>query len=52
MAPDLPDAGIRTQVRVPLRLPDGYATTTVVTADSATPSPDRAWALASVQAQS
>jgi GTP cyclohydrolase II len=34
MAPDLPDAGIRTQVRVPLRLPDGYATTTVVTSFS------------------
>jgi len=34
MAPDLPDATIRTQVRVPLRLPDGYATTAVVTSFS------------------
>jgi GTP cyclohydrolase II len=31
MAPDLPDAAIRTQVRVPLRFPDGYATTVLVT---------------------
>ena len=31
MTPDLPDAAVRTQVRVPLRLPDGYATTAVVT---------------------
>jgi GTP cyclohydrolase II len=34
MAPDLPDALIRSQVRLPLRLPDGYATTTVVTSFS------------------
>jgi GTP cyclohydrolase II len=31
MAPGLPTAAIRTQVRVPLRLPDGYATTALVT---------------------
>lgn len=31
MAPDLPGAAIRTQVRVPLRFPDGYATTALVT---------------------
>jgi GTP cyclohydrolase II len=31
MAPHLPDAAIRTQVRVPLRFPDGYATTALVT---------------------
>jgi len=31
MAPGLPFAAIRTQVRVPLRLPDGYATTALVT---------------------
>jgi GTP cyclohydrolase II len=31
MAPNLPDAAIRTQVRVPLRFPDGYASTAVVT---------------------
>jgi GTP cyclohydrolase II len=31
MAPPLPDAGIRTQVRVPLRFADGYATTVLVT---------------------
>jgi GTP cyclohydrolase II len=30
MAPDLPDAAIRTQVRIPLRFPDGYATPAVV----------------------
>src|SRR3954468_2774254 len=27
MAPDLPDAAVRTRVSVPLRFPDGYATT-------------------------
>jgi GTP cyclohydrolase II len=31
MTPGLPAATIRTQVRVPLRLPDGYATTAFVT---------------------
>jgi len=31
MTPRLPAAAIRTQVRVPLRLPDGYATTALVT---------------------
>jgi GTP cyclohydrolase II len=31
MAPHPPDAAIRTQVRVPLRFPDGYATTALVT---------------------
>jgi GTP cyclohydrolase II len=31
MAPLLPSAAIRTQVRVPLRLSDGYATTALVT---------------------
>jgi hypothetical protein len=31
MAPHLPDAAIHTQVRVPLRFPDGYATTALVT---------------------
>jgi GTP cyclohydrolase II len=31
MAPGLPTAAIRTQVRVPLRLSDGYATTALVT---------------------
>ncbi len=31
MAPRLADAAIRTQVRVPLRFPDGYATTVLVT---------------------
>jgi GTP cyclohydrolase II len=31
MAPGLPSAAIRTQVRVPLRLPDGYATSALVT---------------------
>ena len=31
MTPRLPAAAIRTQVRVPLRLPDGYATTAAVT---------------------
>ena len=31
MAPGLPDAVIRTQVRVPLSFPDGYATTALVT---------------------
>src|SRR5215210_4469424 len=30
MADHLPDAAIRTQVRVPLRFPDGYATTALV----------------------
>jgi GTP cyclohydrolase II len=30
MAPDLPDAAVRTQVSVPLRFPDGYATTAQV----------------------
>lgn len=30
MAPHLADAAIRTQVRVPLRFPDGYATTAVL----------------------
>jgi GTP cyclohydrolase II len=30
MAPDLPRAAIRTQVRVPLRFPDGYATWALV----------------------
>jgi GTP cyclohydrolase II len=30
MAPHLPDAAIRTRVRVQLRLPDGYATTALV----------------------
>src|SRR3954464_7733511 len=34
MAPGLPDAAIRTQVPLPLRLPDGYATTAVVTSFS------------------
>jgi GTP cyclohydrolase II len=34
MARDLPDATIRTQVCVPLRLPDGYATSAVVTSFS------------------
>ena len=31
MTPALPDAAVRTQVRVPLRFPDGYATTALVT---------------------
>jgi GTP cyclohydrolase II len=31
MAPELPEAAIRTEVRVPLRFPDGYATTALVT---------------------
>ena len=31
MAADLPDAAIRTQVRIPLRFSDGYATTVLVT---------------------
>jgi GTP cyclohydrolase II len=31
MAPELPAAAVRTQVRVPLRFPDGYATTALVT---------------------
>src|SRR5688500_3641204 len=31
MAPQAADAAIRTQVRVPLRFPDGYATTALVT---------------------
>jgi GTP cyclohydrolase II len=31
MAAHLPEAAIRTQVRVPLRFPDGYATTVLVT---------------------
>jgi GTP cyclohydrolase II len=31
MAPELPDAAIRTQVLLPLRFPDGYATPAVVT---------------------
>ena len=31
MAPPLPAAAIRTQVRVPLRFPDGYATTALAT---------------------
>ena len=31
MAPGLPGAVVRTQVRVPLRFPDGYATTALVT---------------------
>ena len=31
MAPELPTAAVRTQVRVPLRFPDGYATTALVT---------------------
>jgi GTP cyclohydrolase II len=31
MAPHLPGAAIRTQVRVPLRFPDGYATAALVT---------------------
>jgi GTP cyclohydrolase II len=31
MAPALPGAAIRTQVRVPLRFPDGYATAALVT---------------------
>jgi GTP cyclohydrolase II len=31
MTPALPEAAIRTQVRVPLRFPDGYATTALVT---------------------
>src|SRR5918998_593210 len=31
MAPQVPAAGIRTQVLVPLRFPDGYATTVLVT---------------------
>jgi GTP cyclohydrolase II len=31
MARHLPDAAIRTQVRVPLRFPDGYATTALAT---------------------
>ena len=30
MAPDLPHAAVRTQVRVPLRFPDGYATRALV----------------------
>jgi GTP cyclohydrolase II len=30
MAPDLVEAAVRTRVRVPLRFPDGYATTAVV----------------------
>ena len=34
MAPSLPTAAIRTQVRVPLRLPDGYATSALVTSFS------------------
>jgi GTP cyclohydrolase II len=34
MEPDLPDAAIRTQVRLPLRFPDGYATGAVVTSFS------------------
>jgi GTP cyclohydrolase II len=34
MAPHLPDAAIRTRVRVQLRLPDGYATTAVVSSFS------------------
>jgi GTP cyclohydrolase II len=31
MAPELPAAAVRTQVRVPLRFPDGYTTTALVT---------------------
>ena len=31
MAAHLPDAAIRTQVRIPLRFPDGYVTTALVT---------------------